>query len=61
MAERSDGADETDEYSETSKGAYATPRTTAPQSPYSTRDVAIGLVVLTVGLAVTVGVPLVLA
>lgn len=61
MAEPADGPTDADEHSENSPGAYATPRTTAPQSPYTTRDVAIGLVVLAVGLVVTVAVPLLLA
>lgn len=41
-------------------GEYATERSTAPQSPYSTRDVAIGFVVLAVGLLITFAIPLVL-
>ncbi|WP_254840282.1 DUF7550 family protein [Natronomonas marina] len=36
-------------------------RTTAPQSDYTARDVAFGAVVAAVGLAVTFGVPLLLA
>ena len=36
-------------------------RTTAPQSEYSMRDVALGAAVAAVGLAVTFGVPLLLA
>lgn len=36
-------------------------RSTAPQSPYDTRDVAIGFVVLAIGLALTFGVALALA
>ncbi|WP_457590054.1 DUF7550 family protein [Halalkalicoccus salilacus] len=39
----------------------AAERTTAPQSPYSMRQVGIGFVVLVVGLLVVFGVPLVLA
>lgn len=39
---------------------YATERTTAPQSDYTTRDVAVGFVVAAVGLVVTMGVPLAL-
>ena len=35
-------------------------RTTAPQSEYSMRDVALGAAVAAVGLAVTFGVPLLL-
>lgn len=42
-------------------GAYRTERTTAPQSPYTTRDVAVGLAVLAVGLVITFAVPLALA
>lgn len=66
MAEPSDGsgdahadADADDEHSNVSPGSYATPRTTAPQSSYTSRDVGIGLAVLAIGLVVTVGVPLV--
>jgi len=36
-------------------------RSTAPQSDYSMRDVGIGFVVMFVGVAVTFGVPLLLA
>jgi hypothetical protein len=35
-------------------------RRTAPQSPYTTRDVAIGAVIALVGLFITFGVPLLL-
>lgn len=40
---------------------YATERTTAPQSDYTVRDVAVGAVVAAVGMAVVFGVPLLLA
>jgi len=40
---------------------YATERTTAPQSAYTTRDVAVGAVVAAVGMVVVFGVPLLLA
>lgn len=36
-------------------------RTTAPQSPYSMRQVGIGAAVLLVGLVITLGIPLALA
>lgn len=36
-------------------------RTTAPQSPYTVREVAIGLLVLAVGVVVAFGLPLLLA
>ena len=36
-------------------------RTTAPQSEYSMRDVALGAVVAAIGLAATFGIPLLLA
>jgi hypothetical protein len=36
-------------------------RTTAPQSEYTTRDVAFGVVIATVGLSLTFGIPLLLA
>lgn len=35
-------------------------RTTAPQSQYTTQQVITGLVVFTIGLVVTVGIPLLL-
>ena len=35
-------------------------RETAPQSPYTSRDVAVGVVVAVIGVAVTFGLPLVL-
>ena len=37
---------------------YATERTTAPQGPYSTRDVGVGFAVLLVGVVLVFGVPL---
>ncbi|MFO7927673.1 MAG: DUF7550 family protein [Halobacteriota archaeon] len=37
---------------------YETERTTAPQSAYTGRDVAVGILVALVGVAVTFGVPL---
>jgi len=37
---------------------YATERTTAPQSPYTMRDVAVGAVIATAGLVVTFVVPI---
>ena len=40
---------------------YATARETAPQSRYTTRDVAVGAVIALVGLLVGFGVPLLLA
>lgn len=40
---------------------YATERTTAPQSPYTSRDVVAGFVVALVGMALVFGVPLLLA
>jgi hypothetical protein len=36
-------------------------RSTAPQSPFTTRQVAVGLVVLAIGAVVAFGLPLVLA
>jgi hypothetical protein len=36
-------------------------RTTAPQSEYTTRDVAFGVVIAAVGLLLTFGIPLLLA
>ncbi len=39
---------------------HGSERTTAPMSEYATRDVAIGFVVLVVGVAVAFGLPLVL-
>jgi hypothetical protein len=49
MADHSDHADEEPEG-----------RTTAPQSAYTNRDVAIGWVVALVGLVVTFGIPIAL-
>lgn len=43
---------------ESGPGEPATARTTAPQSPYTGRDVLVGAVVALVGLAITFGVPL---
>lgn len=40
---------------------YATERTTAPQSDYTARDVAVGALVAAVGMVVVFGVPLLLA
>lgn len=40
---------------------FATDRTTAPQSPYTARDVAVGALVAAVGVAFTVVVPFLLA
>lgn len=40
---------------------YATERQTAPQGPYTQRDVVVGAVVALVGVLVTFGVPLLLA
>lgn len=61
MVDRDDSTTGTDGGSDRAPGSYATPRTTAPQSPYTARDVGIGLAVLAVGLLVTVAVPLALA
>ncbi len=52
-ADEEHGADE--------PGAFATERTTAPQSPYTGRDVAVGALVAAVGVAFTVVVPFLLA
>lgn len=43
---------------ESGPGEPSTDRTTAPQSDYSGRDVAVGAVVAAVGVAITFGVPL---
>lgn len=43
------------------ESAFATDRTTAPQSPYTGRDVAVGALVAAVGIALTVVVPFLLA
>lgn len=40
---------------------YATERTTAPQSPYTARDVAVGAAIAAVGIALTFVVPFILA
>lgn len=44
-----------------SESTFATDRTTAPQSPYTGRDVAVGALVAAVGIAFTVVVPFLLA
>lgn len=43
------------------KSDYVTERTTAPQSPYTQRDVLVGSVIALAGLVLTVGVPLLFA
>lgn len=35
-------------------------RSTAPQSPYGMRQVGIGVVIFVIGIAITVGIPLVM-
>lgn len=50
MEHPSDGSDE--------DGIWA--RATAPQTPYTSRQVGIGLVIFVIGVVVTFGVPLVL-
>lgn len=40
---------------------YATERQTAPQGPYTGRDVAVGFAIAAVGLLVVFGIPLLLA
>ncbi|WP_255149917.1 DUF7550 family protein [Halorarius halobius] len=50
----------TDHGDEEHDSEYATERTTAPQSDYTGRDVAVGFVVALVGMAVVFGVPLAL-
>lgn len=35
-------------------------RSTAPQSPYGMRQVGIGIVIFAIGIAITVGIPLVM-
>jgi len=47
-----------DDHTEEFEPEYATERSTAPQSPYSTRDVAVGAVVALAGLVVTFVVPI---
>ncbi|WP_255196287.1 DUF7550 family protein [Halorarius litoreus] len=51
--------DEAEEHAHESE--YVTERETAPQSDYTSRDVAVGFVVALVGMAVVFGVPLLLA
>lgn len=55
--ERTDDADDR-EGIESGPGEPTTGRTTAPQSAYSGRDVAVGVVVAALGVAITFGVPL---
>lgn len=52
------GGDETQQTGSTVTSEYETTRTTAPQSPYSMRDVGFGFGVLVVGILVTFIVPL---
>lgn len=42
------------------ESVYETGRDTAPQGPYTTRDVGVGFAVALVGLLLTFGVPLLL-
>ncbi|WP_101296609.1 DUF7550 family protein [Halegenticoccus soli] len=51
---------ETDFEHQEAEDTTAGPRSTAPQSPYSMRQVGIGFAVLLVGLAITFGIPLAL-
>jgi hypothetical protein len=53
--------DEDDEHEEEFQPEFVTERQTAPQGPYTGRDVAVGFVVAVVGLLVTFGIPLLLA
>ena len=55
-----DGHDDHDDHEHHPHGSDDE-RTTAPQSEYSMRDVALGAAVTAAGLAVTFGVPLLLA
>jgi len=55
MTDDSEHAAETDHDSAADGEAE---RTTAPMSPYSARDVAVGFVVMLVGVAVAFGIPL---
>lgn len=57
-----DAANDPDEREgiESGPGEPTTARTTAPQSEYSNRQVAVGAVIAVVGLAITFGVPLLL-
>lgn len=43
------------------EGEYATERETAPQSEYTSREVAVGFAVALIGMAVVFAVPLLLA
>jgi hypothetical protein len=56
MAADTDAEDEAEEF----ESEYATERQTAPQGPYTTRDVAVGFIIAAVGLVVTFGIPLLL-
>jgi hypothetical protein len=50
-----------DDHDDSHDSEYATERTTAPQSDYTNREVAVGAVVAAVGIGITFGVPLLLA
>lgn len=52
--------DEDGETDESFEPAYETDRQTAPQTPYTLRDVWVGATIALVGLIITVGLPLVL-
>lgn len=58
MADHEDGTSEEEVHGGGHAGGYETERTTAPQSPYSTRDVAVGFVVLAIGVLIAFAVPL---
>lgn len=57
MADDTDPADDQDSAADVGHDLEAE-RTTAPMSEYTSRDVAIGFVVLVVGVAVAFGIPL---
>jgi len=50
-----------DEGDGTFESEFVTERRTAPQGPYTTRDVAVGAVITAIGILVTFAVPLLLA
>lgn len=56
-----EAADGTEADDGTFEPPYATERRTAPQGPYTQRDVLVGAVIALLGLALTVGIPLALA
>lgn len=52
------GGDHGDDHGDGFDAEYATERETAPQGPFTTRDVGVGFVIALVGMALVFGVPI---